>query len=227
MQKKILVVDDEEKILMVVKLYLEKNNYEVITSKNGFEALQLFTQYNPNLVILDLMLPDLSGEEICKKIREVSNVPIIMLTAKVEEENILTGFSIGADDYMIKPFSPKQLIARVNAVLRRVSETNTEYLFNNHELIIDEKSFNVNLKGENVTLTPIEFKILALLATHTNRVFSREDIIQEIYHDDFDGYDRAIDSHIKNIRKKLADNPPKYILTVHGLGYKFSGDGDV
>ncbi len=223
-KEKILIVDDEEKILTVVKLYLEKQGFEVISSINGREAVKLFFDELPNLVILDLMLPDLSGEEVCKVIRSKSDVPIIMLTAKITEESMLKGFEIGADDYIIKPFSPRQLIARVTAVLRRSSDKlNNNLAFNNDDLVIDNSSYEVYKNKLKVDLTPIEFKILLLLASAPNRVFTREEIIYEVYREDFDGYNRAIDSHIKNLRKKIVDNPPKYILTVHGIGYKFGG----
>lgn len=222
--KKILVVDDEEKILQVVKLYLENEGYLVCVSTNGRDAYVIFEKEKPDLIILDLMLPDLTGEEICKRIREKSSVPIIMLTAKSEESNILSGFDIGADDYVVKPFSVKQLIARVKAVLRRSEDIlNNRLTFNDAELIIDSETIEVYKDGKLVPLTPIEFKILSLLSQYPNKVFSRDDIIKHIYLDDFDGYDRAIDSHIKNIRKKINDSPPKYIITVHGIGYKFGG----
>jgi len=222
---KILVVDDEEKILLVIKLYLEKDGFLVTTSTSGKDALLLYQQINPDLIILDLMLPDLSGETVCREIRKTSAVPIIMLTAKIDEANVLNGFEIGADDYVLKPFSPRQLIARVKAVLRRgVDDKGSTEVFNHGDLSIDYQSYDVYIKQQKIDLTPIEFKILALFSKNSRRVFTREEIIYHIYHDEFDGYDRAIDSHIKNLRKKLSDVPPKYILTVHGIGYKFGGD---
>ncbi len=219
---KILVVDDEEKILMIVKLYLEKDGYEVITSTNGNDVLSLYYKENPILIILDLMLPDLSGEAVCIQIRKSSQVPIIMLTAKVDEQEILTGFDSGADDYVLKPFSPKQLLARIHAILKRSTNiTSNQVRFG--DLLIDYNLYEVYRNAQKIDLTPIEFKILSLFSNNLNRVFTREEIIQDIYQNDFDGYDRAIDSHIKNLRKKLNDNPPHYILTVHGIGYKFGG----
>ncbi len=220
---KILIVDDEIKIVKVVKLYLEKMGYKVITSMNGKEAIEIFEREKPSLVILDLMLPDVSGEEICKYIRNTSRVPIMMLTAKIDETHILNGFDIGADDYILKPFSPRELVARVQAVLRRTKVTplaNIQSYFND-DLIIDFNRYEVYKNQKKVNLTPIEFKILSLLATHPHRVFTRDNIIEKVYQDKFEGYDRSIDSHIKNLRKKMMDSPPKYIKTVHGVGYRF------
>ncbi len=217
---RILVVDDEEKILNIVRLYLEKEGYSVFTSTNGKEALEAFGVYNPDLVILDLMLPDLSGEEVCKRIRLSSKTPIIMLTAKADETHILNGFGIGADDYVVKPFSPRQLMARVNAILRRLGDDSG--IIHYGDLTINQTSHEVMYRKEKIDLTPLEFKLLTLFAKHPNRVFTREEIINLIYEDDFDGYDRAIDSHIKNLRRKLLN--AKYIVTVHGIGYKFGGD---
>ena len=221
---KILVVEDEDKILSIIQLYLDKEGYQVIACKDGNLALTLFYDENPDLIILDLMLPSRSGEAICREIRKTSLVPIIMLTAKVKEEEILSGFDVGADDYVTKPFSPKQLIARVKAVLKRGVLKDVEILQFNNELTIDPSKHEVRLNHLLIDFTPIEFNILLLLARHPQVVFSRNDIINYIYEDEFDGYDRAIDSHIKNIRKKLGDTPPKYIRTVFGVGYKFGGE---
>lgn len=224
-QKRILVVDDEEKILQVVKSYLEKDGYEVFLSTSGKDALTIFEKEDLDLVVLDLMLPDLSGEEVCKKIRMTSRVPVIMLTAKSDEDYVLNGFNIGADDYVIKPFSVRQLMARIQAVLRRIDEETlaNRLSFHNDELVIDLEKYEVYKNHQLIPLTPIEFNILSLLASYPNKVFSREDMIKSIYHEDFDGYDRAIDSHIKNLRKKIKDSPPKYVVTVHGVGYRFGG----
>lgn len=225
---KILVVDDEIKIVEVVKAYLEKEGYGVEVAYNGAEALRKYEDNNFNVIILDLMLPDISGEDICKKIRETSEVPIIMLTAKVEEESILNGFSLGSDDYVVKPFSPKQLIARVNAVIRRTSAMKKEksLCFNEGELKIDIESYEVTKRGENVILTPSEYKLLLILSENPKQVFTRNQLLDKISGDDVEVYDRIIDSHIKNLRAKLEDDTrnPKYILTVHGIGYKFGGE---
>lgn len=225
-KNKILVVDDEIKIVEVVKAYLEKDNYEVFIATDGKSALKSYYDNKQDLIILDLMLPDITGEEVCKILREKSDVPIIMLTAKVDEENILNGFNIGTDDYVIKPFSPKQLIARVNAIIKRVKNNKSKLLFNNGDLIIDKDSYEVFKNNNLITLTPSEYKILLELAENKNKVFTRGDIISKTMEDDSFVYDRIVDSHIKNIRAKIEDDnkKPKYILTVHGIGYKFGGD---
>lgn len=225
-KNKILVVDDEIKIVEVVKAYLEKDNYEVFIATDGKSALKSYDDNKQDLIILDLMLPDITGEEVCKILREKSDVPIIMLTAKVDEENILNGFNIGTDDYVIKPFSPKQLIARVNAIIKRVKNSKSKLSFNNGDLIIDKDSYEVFKNNNLITLTPSEYKILLQLAENKNKVFTRGDIISKTMEDDSFVYDRIVDSHIKNIRAKIEDDnkKPKYILTVHGIGYKFGGD---
>lgn len=224
--KKILVVDDEPKIVDVVKSYLEKNGYAVATAYTGREALELFEKDSLSLIILDWMLPDITGEEICRTIRQNSKVPVIMLTARAEEENILEGFHFGADDYVTKPFSPRQLVARVAAVLRRASdEPQSMLVFNNGELIIDLAGVEVKKDGSSVSLTPNEFKIISVLAQHPKKVFTRDELIASAMGNDFEGFDRIIDSHIKNIRQKIETDTknPRYILTVHGMGYKFGG----
>jgi len=181
------------------------------------------------LVVLDLMLPDVTGEEICKTIRKRSRVPIIMLTAKVEEENILKGLDIGADDYITKPFSPKQLVARVNAVLRRVSEDPvplSNIISINDELLIDNLKYEVRKNNNIVNLTPNEYKILLTLVKYPKKTFTRDELISLALGDDYEGYDRTVDSHIKNLRQKIETDPkaPKYIVTVHGIGYRFGGE---
>ncbi len=229
MKTKILVVDDEIKIVEIVKAYLEKENYEVFTAFNGKEALNVFEKEKISLIILDLMLPELSGEEVCKEIRKKSKVPIIMLTAKVFEEDIIKGLNIGADGYMVKPFSPKELIARVFAVLRRTEEENIYsniYYFNNNDLIIDVLKHEVKKNNKIVKLTPTEYKILLTLVKFPTKLFTREELLSTVFEDYYDGYDRTIDAHIKNLRQKIENDPKKhmYILTVHGIGYKFGGD---
>lgn len=224
--KTILVVDDEPKITDVVKSYLEKNGYAVLEAAAGKKALELFESKSPLLVILDWMLPDISGEEICRKIRETSDVPVIMLTARAQEENILKGFQFGADDYVTKPFSPRQLVARVEAVLRRTKTSDSGALsFGGGELVIDPSGLTVLRNGKPVSLTPNEFKILSTLAQYPSKVFTREELISVMSGDDFDGYDRVIDTHIKNIRQKIETDSknPRFVLTVHGVGYRFGG----
>ncbi|MFV9567699.1 response regulator transcription factor [Thermoanaerobacter mathranii] len=231
MDKKILVVDDEIKILEVVKSYLEREGFSVITETNGNNVLDTFKKEKPDLVILDLMLPGISGEELCKRIRQFSNVPILMLTAKVQESDKINGFSIGADDYLTKPFSPRELVMRVKAILRRTTDDVplAEVIsFNNDDLVVDFKAHTVKKKGVVVNLTPNEFKILKFLIRNPNRVFTREELIEKVMGFDYEGYDRTIDAHIKNLRQKIEDDTknPTYIKTVYGVGYKF-GDGDV
>ena len=225
--KKILVVDDEEKIVEVVKSYLLKEGFLVYEAYDGKNALDLFYKINPSLLILDLMLPDIAGEVLLKKIRETSKVPIILLTAKVEEENIIDGLCIGADDYVTKPFSPRQLIARVYALLRRTYKKEEEkiHCFKMGELCLNEDTRQVLKKGKEISLTPTEYNLLLTLMKEQKKVFTREELLNKVLGDDFEGFDRAIDSHIKNLRGKIEDNSrtPKYIITVHGLGYRFGG----
>ncbi len=227
--KSILVVDDEPKILEVVSALLESKGFRVFRADNGQTALDLFNHQNITMVILDLMMPGLSGEEVCAQIRKKSRVPIIMLTAKVEEENVVQGLGLGADDYITKPFGLKELYARVEALLRRTCDELvplTAYnSWRNGDLVIDFEKSTVLKKGNSIILTQSELKILSALIKYPGKVFTREELISIALGSDFDGYDRAIDSHIKNIRQKTEDDPknPVYILTVHGLGYKFGG----
>ncbi len=228
MQVDILIVEDEVKILEVLEAYLKKAGYGVITAINGSEAIYKYKQYNPRLIILDLMLPDISGEKICEIIRKESEVPIIMLTAKVEEESILKCFSLGTEDYITKPFSPKQVVARVNAVLKRALNYKQDNVlsFNKGDLVINLDTYEVRQGNNLVELTPSEFKILLALCESPKKVFSRGELLDRALGDDSDVYDRIIDSHIKNLRSKIEENSknPKYILTVHGIGYKFGGE---
>jgi len=228
--KKIMIVDDETKIVEVIRSYLENNGYDIYTAFNGEQALTLFEQIHPSLVILDLMLPDLSGEEICSWLRKRSRVPIIMLTAKIEEQDILTGLDIGADDYITKPFSPRQLVARVTALLRRTEEDvrplASVMSFCENDLVVDYESHEVKKDGVLVNLTPNEFKMLMTLLKYPQKVFTREELIRMVIGEDFEGYDRIIDTHIKNLRQKIETDSrnPRYILTVHGVGYRFGGE---
>ena len=225
----VLIVDDEKGIVEVVRDYLLNAGFHVLEAYNGRDALALFDQMAPDLVVLDLMLPDITGEEVCRVIRRKSRVPIIMLTAKVAEADLLKGFNLGADDYVTKPFSPRQLLARVQAILRRVSDEaytlSDQLSFNHGDLVIDSLRHEVRKAGETVALTPIEFKILASMGKYPTKVFTREELISLALEDDYQGNDRVIDSHIKNIRQKIEDDTrdPRYIQTVHGVGYKFGG----
>lgn len=228
--RKILVVDDEPNIVAVVKSYLQNSGYEVAEAFTGSEALELFEKTNPSLVILDLMLPDFSGEEVCRRLRKRSRVPIIMLTAKVEEEDILNGLGLGADDYVTKPFSPRQLVARVEALLRRTTQEAVPLAerlsFNQGDLEIDLYGREVRKNGVKVNLTPNEYQIFLTLLKYPRKAFTRDELITLALGDDYDGFDRTIDVHIKNLRQKIETDPkrPQYILTVHGVGYRFGGE---
>jgi DNA-binding response OmpR family regulator len=223
----ILAVDDEEKILDIVESYLEKSGWAALRAKNGGEALELLKRHPVDLVLLDLMLPDTSGEAVCRRIRAESDVPIIMLTARIDEASIVRGLSIGADDYVTKPFSPKQLVARIQAVLRRSGATGKGGKFlTAGELAVDMENRSVRRNGQPLSLTPNQYKILTLLMGRPEKIFTRDEIIENVKDDDFDGFDRAIDTHIKNLRQKLGDDPkaPTYIITVYGVGYRFGLD---
>jgi DNA-binding response OmpR family regulator len=229
-RKKVLVVDDEVKIVDIIKAYLEKSEYEVIVAFNGKDALEIFEKEKPSLIILDLMLPDISGQEVCKILRKKSRVPIIMLTAKVSESDIINGLNIGADGYILKPFRPNELIARVTALLRRteneVIPLSNIMTFNNNDLTIDVKKYEVKKAKKPINLTPKEYKILSTLAKYSTKLFTREELISIVFDDYYDGFDRAIDTHIKNLRQKIENDSrnPIYILTVHGVGYRFGGN---
>lgn len=228
--KNILVVDDEYKIVDVTKAFLEKQGYFVFGASNGADALKILERENVLLVILDLMLPDISGEVLCQIIRKKSRVPIIMLTAKVEEQDVLNGLAVGADDYIKKPFSLKELYARIEAVLRRVQDDLVPLYqknsFGNGDFIVDFEKNSFFKGGKPVKLTPIESALLSVLIKYPGKVFSREELIAQALGTEFDGYDRTIDSHIKNLRRKIEDNPrkPRYVLTIHGKGYRFGGE---
>lgn len=229
MSEKILVVDDEINILNVIKDYLLAEEYEVYTADNGKRAMELFYQVEPDFIILDLMLPDISGEDVCRLIRRESSVPIMMLTAKSTEDDKVTGLYIGADDYLTKPFSPRELVGRVRAILRRAKgniSISDILEFDSGELQIDIPKHAVKKNGEVINLTPNEFKILSILAQNPDRVYTRTQLVSIAFGYDFEGYDRTVDTHIKNLRQKIEDNAkePRYIVTVHGIGYKFAGE---
>ncbi len=228
--KNILVVDDEPKILDAVASFMITKGYCVFEAENGYSALELFEKHNVSLVILDLMLPDISGEQVCAAIRKKSRVPIIMLTAKSEEASQLKGLNMGADDYIVKPFSLKLLAARVEVVLRRAENDLVPLVIKNSwhhgDLVVDFEKNIFCKKGVEVNLTPSERKILSALMKYPGKVFTRDELIEIAFHGIFEGYDRTIDTHIKNLRQKIEDNSkePVYVLTIHGLGYKFGGD---
>lgn len=218
----ILIVDDEIKITQVIKAYLDKEGYNCIVANNGEQALEYFYNNNFDLIILDRMIPDISGEDICKKIRETSMVHIIMLTAKIEDEDKIDGFNIGCDDYVCKPFNVKELVLRVKAVFRKMGE-NKDILKFSDELEINMLSHNVKVRGESVILTNTEYKILLLLAKNPSRVFSREQLLELTIDEHYEKMDRIIDAHIKNLRQKIELDTKKatIIQTVYGVGYKF------
>jgi DNA-binding response OmpR family regulator len=221
--KKILVVDDEQTIVETIKAYLEKEKFQVLTAFTGKEALQIFENDKLDLIVLDLMLPEISGEDICKIIRKKSSIPIIMLSAKINEDSKLNGFSLGTDDYITKPFSPKELVARIHSLLKRTNNQVLEVLsFNNDDLKINLDSVIVEKNNQVINLTPSEFKILSTLAKNSQRIYTRDDLITILSSDCSELFERTIDSHIKNIRSKIEDDDNKYIITVRGFGYKFN-----
>lgn len=229
----VLVVEDDRKIAKVVKVYLEGQGFRVLHAEKGKDAITLAMKEPLSLVILDLMLPDISGEELYQDLKEIGEFPVIMLTAKSAEEERVAGFALGADDYVVKPFSPRELVARVKAVLKRSQKqetsVETQMSFNKGLLTINTRSFEVTKQGNSVTLTPTEIKILAVLGGSPGRVFTRSELVESALGYHFEGYERSIDAHIKNIRQKIEDDPrtPVYIHTVYGVGYKFIGSPDV
>jgi DNA-binding response OmpR family regulator len=226
MAKKILVVDDEPKIVRLVQAYLEKAGFHVIPAYRGEEALELFKREEPALIVLDLMLPDIDGMDVARTIRRESDVPIIMLTARTEETDRVAGLELGADDYVVKPFNPRELAARVRAVLRRVAGLAKPRVIEAGDLLIDLDSHEVRAHGERVELTPTEFQLLATMAEQPGRVFTRLQLIDALYGTTYATSDRTVDTHIKNLRRKIEPDPkrPQYVLTVHGVGYKFQGE---
>jgi DNA-binding response OmpR family regulator len=227
--KHLLVVDDESKILGAVTSYMESHGFTVFPAETGRQALDIFNRENISLVVLDLMLPDISGEDVCREIRKISRTPIIMLTAKVDEKDLLDGFDMGADDYITKPFSLKELNVRVEAALRRAGDDLVPLVvknsFRDGDLTVDFEKNMIKKRGLVVSLTPSELKILAALIRHPGKVFTRNELIERALGDEFDGYDRTVDNYIKNLRQKIEDDSknPNYILTIYGLGYKFGG----
>ena len=227
---KILLVDDERRIVEVLEAYLEREGYEIHSADNGIDALKKAKTIEPDLMILDLMLPDISGEEVCRLVRKESDVPILMLTAKSAEDDRINGIVMGADDYLTKPFSPREVVVRVQAILRRVKKADKveERLeFNGKKLSINLVKKEVTVNGKDVTLTPIEYKLLTNMAVNPGRVYSRMDLLEKIQDEGmyYEGYERSVDTHIKNLRKKieLDSRHPDFIVTVFGMGYKFGG----
>jgi DNA-binding response OmpR family regulator len=223
--RKILLVEDEKSIREAVSAYLEREGYWVTPAEDGQIALEQFGSHRFDLVVLDLMLPKVSGEQVCKVIRDASDVPIIMLTAKGETEDRVRGLELGADDYLVKPFSPRELVARVRALLRRAhvgAEPQRDRLVFG-ELEVDVAGHKAFLRDNELDLTASEFKLLTTLSRYPGRVYSRMELVEKVLGYDYEGYERTIDSHVKNLRAKLEDDPrePTFIYTVHGVGYRF------
>jgi len=224
--KRVLVVDDDAKTVELVKLYLDRDGYKVLTAYDGIEALRLARESHPDLIVLDLMLPGIDGLEVCRTLRAESDVPIIMLTARTTEQDRLTGLGLGADDYVTKPFSPRELAARVRVVLRRLPGEILQrgpVEIRHGDLTVNFRKYEASFADRPLNLTPIEFKLLGVLVKEPGRVFSRAQLIEKALGYDFEGFDRTIDVHIRNLRRKLEPDPnyPRYIKTVYGVGYKF------
>lgn len=227
-KRTVLIVDDEIKITEVLEAYLKNAGYQTKSVHSGQKAIEAAEELKPDLIILDLMLSDIMGEDVCQMIHQKQDIPIIMLTAKIEENNMVRGLQIGADDYIVKPFSPRNVLARVETVLRRTQKRMEEnkqdvVIIGNHYITVDFTYRKVEKQGEEIHLTPTEYKIFELLVRSPNRVFSREQIISYALEDEFAGYDRSIDTYIKSIRQKVEPDGkmPRYFVTVYGVGYKF------
>jgi two-component system alkaline phosphatase synthesis response regulator PhoP len=223
MAKKILVIDDEPKIVEICRDYLKAAGYEVTSAEDGLSGLAAIRRERPDLIVLDLMLPGMDGLELCRQLRRESSVPVIMLTARVDETDKLIGLELGADDYITKPFSPRELVARVRTVLRRVGGIASPEVLRVGDLTLDRARYVVDLPGRQETLTPTEFEILFTLASQPGRIFTRSQLLNAVHGVAFESYERAIDSHIRNLRRKLdvSENEPRYIITIYGVGYKF------
>ena len=228
MASTVLVVEDDHNVVEILRLYLGRDGHKVLTAGNGIDGLRLAREARPDLVVLDLMLPGMDGMKVCRALREESDVPIVMLTARVEESHRLEGLDLGADDYVTKPFSPRELAARVRAVLRRsakdlVEDGPTE--LSHGEICINTATRSVSIGNNEITLTPTEFRMLVLFMKEPGRTFTRDQIIQRVFGYEFDGFDRTIDAHISNLRKRMSAANGKessaYIRTVYGVGYKF------
>jgi two-component system, OmpR family, response regulator BaeR len=222
--REILIVEDEPKIVEILKDYLLGAGFRVCCLDRGDGVIPHVRRSPPCLILLDIMIPEMNGWEVCREVRKFSSVPVIMITARVEEIDRLLGLELGADDYICKPFSPREVVARVNAVLRRTYVPTAEKMFAAGEISIIQESHQVTVGGCELRLTPCEYNLLKTLISHPNRIFTRNELINLVQGYDFDGYDRTIDSHIKNLRKKIGVHLPgkEIISTVYGLGYKFN-----
>lgn len=226
----ILVVDDESKIRELVRSYLEREGYLVVETGRGEDAVRIVQRVHPDLVVLDLGLPDLPGDEVIQFLRRASDVPVVMLTARASEGDRIAGLKLGADDYVTKPFSPRELVARVEAVLRRSRGLQPERAptYAQGRLEVNSERREVSLDAAAIVLTRTEFDLLVALASRPGRAWSRFELVSRIQGDDYDGYERTVDAHVKNLRRKLGDDPrqPVFILTVPGIGYKFGQAAD-
>ena len=221
MAKKILVIDDEPKIVEICSDYLRAASFEILTAGDGPQGLAMARSHRPDLIVLDLMLPGMDGLDLCRSLRRESNVPIIMLTARIDETDKLIGLELGADDYITKPFSPRELVVRVRTVLRRASGDLSSEVIRVGDLTLDRSRYQVNLPDRTVVLTTTEFELLATMMSQPGRIFNRSQLLNAVRGVAFESYERAIDLHIRNLRRKL--EPGEYIVTVHGVGYKFGG----
>ncbi|HUS85311.1 MAG TPA: response regulator transcription factor [Anaerolineales bacterium] len=225
MAKKILVVDDEERLVSLVKAYLEQEGFRVATARDGKEAVIVARTEKPDLIVLDIMMPEMDGYEFMRLHRKEHNTPIILLTAKADKDDKVVGLELGADDYVTKPFRPRELIARIRAVMRHAGETEpTAQILRHADITLNRESHSVRVGDSFVNLTPSEFDLLAVLMSSPGRVFSRLDLLDHIQGVAFEAYERTIDVHIKNLRSKIETNPrsPRYIETIYGVGYRFT-----
>jgi DNA-binding response OmpR family regulator len=230
MTSRILIVDDDRKTAELLRLYLEREGYAVLLAHDGRAALELARQRSPDLLVLDLMLPMVDGLDVCRILRAETRVPIIMLTARTTEDDKLLGLDLGADDYITKPFSPREVVARVRAVLRRAGEAQERGPTSAQigELAVDFVSHTARLRGAALHLTPKEFKLLEILLRHPGRAFSRLELLEQVFGFDYEGLERTVDVHVMNLRRKIERDPaqPTYVLTVYGVGYKFAEEQD-
>ena len=228
MVETVLIVEDDRTTSDLIDMYLKRDGYKVIVAYDGIDGLRMARDANPNLIVLDLSLPGMDGREVCRTIRGESDIPIVMVTARVEEEDRLIGLDLGADDYVTKPFSPRELTARIRAILRRSNRNNSEGRETDelkwNDIWVDQGKHSVTVNGNAIELTPTEFSILVLLTQRPGRVFTRGQVIDQVFGYDFEGFDRSVDAHMSNLRRKVEDGVPSgtYIKTIYGVGYKLA-----
>ena len=220
-ETKILIVDDDNNICDLIEIYLQKEGYKIFKAYNGREALKIFEEKQIDIIVLDVMMPQMDGYEVLKEIRKTSQIPVLMLTAKGETFDRVLGLELGADDYMVKPFEPKELVARIRAVLRRYKPQTQKRALEFPELVIDADSYLVNYRGNDIEMPPKEFELIYFLASNPNKVFTRDQLLYEVWGYDYPGDSRTVDVHVKRIREKLPDQHEWQIKTVWGVGYKF------